>query len=353
MNPKVTELCGNPLFQLNLSIWMAQPKPENSPLRPIFYESGFGIYSIGLLLALPPDIKLIAEGSVPNHQSGAKPELVLVTTNRKKLCLLECKKSSFGVESTTAHQARTLMMLSGPIVAEVTAIAARGSVIGILAYLTRWDQVVGLYSTLASLKKELDNAKIDCGKFGCLGLISGEHAISVEYSDAFREQMGFKDKSPVKVIAIDDDTDPRPLYFIPYDPSVFNDQSAEEQKLCRRILFERFLSHVLSVIGSAPVPSEIVFTKEALLEAATLGIFRVWDDSEAKKCMRGLLRDFMSSLINSLSQDLKKFFEHDTKRGWVVRLDDNKNKEEILKQVSKFKPKEMDLGSEIQYELGL
>ena len=351
MNQKVSELCGDPLFQLNLAIWMAQPKPKHFPVRPIFHESGFEIYSIGPLLALPPDIRLIFEGSALCCQISAKPELVLAIASRKKICMLECKRSSFWINSTTAHQARTLMILSGPVAAEVMAIGPRGSVRGILAYLTRANQAMDLQSTLVSLKKELKGAKLESGECGCFGIISGDKAISMEYSESMKTLMGFSDASPVEVILLEDDTDPRPLYFIPYDPSVFNEQSGDEQRLCRRILFERLLGHILCKIGSTSIPSEVVFMKDELLEAATFGVYKIWDDKESKRYMRSLLRNFMDSFISYLNPDLRKLIEHDPQRGWVMRLEGYENHEEMIKQAIRFKPEGMDLAQQIPLEL--
>jgi hypothetical protein len=351
MSQKVSDLCGDSLFQLNLAIWMAQPKPKHFTVRPILYESGFEIYSIGPLLALPPDVRLIISESSLSYQVGAKPELVLVSANRKKICMLECKRSSFGIDSSTADQARTLMILSGPIVAEVMAIGPRGSVRGILAYLTRANQATDLQSTLASLKRAIKSLKLDSGECGCLGITSSDKAILMEYSDSVKTLMDFSDVSPIEIMSVEDDTDPRPLYFIPYDPSVFNEQSEDEQRLCRRILFERFLGHIFSRIGSSSIPSEVVFAKDELLEAATLGVYKIWDDKEAKRYMRSLLRNFMDSLISYLSPELRKLIEHDTQKGWVLKLDEYENLEEMMKQVSRFRPEGMDLTQQISLEL--
>jgi len=57
MNCRVEELCGDPLFQLNMAIWLSQSKPCDFGVRPIFYESGFRILSIGPRMSITPDIR--------------------------------------------------------------------------------------------------------------------------------------------------------------------------------------------------------------------------------------------------------------------------------------------------------
>jgi hypothetical protein len=351
MNQNIDRLCGDSLFQLNLSIWLAQPKPKDFAIRPIFHEIGFSIYSIGLLIALPPDIRLIVDNSNFEYQDAARPDLILATADRKRLCFLECKRSSFGIASTATEQARTLILLTGPIVTEVMAIGRRGSAQGILAYLTRKDQMKDLERTLEAISGEMTERKLETGKHGCFGIGSNEKALLIEYSDEMKKIMNFGDNSPIEILSIDKDTDPRPLYFIPYDPSVFNEQSEEERKICRRILFERFLGQIVSKLGSSITPSDVVLTRIEILKSVTFDLYDVWDDNEAKKHIRSLLRDFMVSLMDDLDSDMKRLIEHDPQRGWVFKLDSPIRQEEMIKQICKFKPEGTDLSKDIPPEL--
>ncbi len=74
MNQNINKLCKDPLFQLNLAIWLAQPQIEKYfYVYPIFYRSGVSIHSIPPLLALPPDIRLAISEKL-DCQEGAKPD---------------------------------------------------------------------------------------------------------------------------------------------------------------------------------------------------------------------------------------------------------------------------------------
>lgn len=81
----LNEICKDPLFQLNLAIWMTQSQPSTHfYIYPLFYDSGLSIYSISPLLALPPDIRLAVCDRIACQES-AKPDLVLELKKEKKI----------------------------------------------------------------------------------------------------------------------------------------------------------------------------------------------------------------------------------------------------------------------------
>jgi hypothetical protein len=349
MRAKIEELCADPLFQLNLSIWLAQPKPVGISVRPVFYLSGFNLMSISPLLALPPDIRLLLSEANIKFQDGASPDLILEAEEKTKLVALECKRSSFGADSSTAEQARTFLTLAGPIFTEVLGIGRRPSPPGVLCYLTRLDQKDLLEGTLMQLSQEINKINIETGNYGCLGIVPDGNAISLHYSDDMMSHLNFSDKSPVQILPIEQDTDPRPLYFIPYDPNI--DQSGKEQAISRRILYERFLGHILAKIGQAKAPCEIIYTSEQALLDVTFGLYEIWDDAEAKKHMRRLMNDFMNSLLNWLKPDLQEYLKHEKGKGWVLSIKTQQQYKEILNQVSRFKSETLDLEKTIEPSL--
>lgn len=346
MKEKLQELCSDPLFQTNLAIWLAQPKPGHFSVRPVLYQSGFKIFSIGPLLPLPPDIRLMTRESNIECQDGAKPDLILESDNRAKLLIMECKKSSFGYSSSTSGQARTLLLLSGPIISEVLAIGRRSSAQGILCYFTRSEHLAPLENTLGTLVQDMQKANLDSGDYGCLGIGPNDTAILLTYSDKMKSLLRFQSISPMEILSLENDTDPRPLYFIPYDPNI--EQSREEQALSRRILYERFLSHTLTKIGPAIAPCEIVLTGEEMLKAATFGLYDIWEDADARKHMRRLWRDFMDCLRNSLKEEQRNYMKYKPDEGWTLTFENRNVYEEMLTQISKFKPEFVDMSKTLE-----
>ncbi len=349
MNRQVEELCGDPLFQLNMAIWLSQSKPGDFGVRPIFYESGFGIRSIGPRLSLPPDIRLILNESKIDYHESAAPDIVLSNDNYTEICILECKKTSFGTGSSNILQANTLLIISGPAAPEILGVGLRGQSIGILAYMTRFGQVDTLQDTLEKLRADLSRINIESGEPGCFGIGCSSKTVNISYTANLRGAMNINYDSPVEVLSIDDDTDPRPLYIIPYDPSSINQHSREEEKICRRILYERFLSHVLCKVGSANVPAEIKIPIDEILNASTFHFFEIWEDRSVRKNFKSLLKEFMLGLKEYLADgDILNF---ETGVGWVITIKDNATHENIIKQIAKFRPESMALDKDLMPDL--
>lgn len=346
MNSHIEELCGDPLFQLNMAIWLSQSKPGGFGVRPLFYESGFSIHSISPRLSIPPDIRLILnEFGIKYHESAA-PDIVLSRDNHTKICILECKKNAFDIGSTNILQAYTLLIISGPAAVEVLGLGLRKKSGGILAYLTRSGQDDVLQDTLKKLKDDLSRINIDSGEPGCFGIGCDDNALYLKYTANLGQAMNIEDDSPVEVLSLDEDTDPRPLYIIPYDPSLFNQHSREEEKICRRVLYERFLSYVLCKVGSAEPPAEIIIPIDEILNISTFHLFEIWEDRNVRKNFRSLLKEFMMSLREYLGGgDMLNF---KTGVGWIIKIKDSATHENIIKQVGKFKPGDMELDKPIE-----
>ena len=348
MNQNVNELCKDPLFQLNLAIWLAQAQALSEPshIYPLFYKSELSIYSIGSLLALLPDIRLTVSGKI-DCQDGVRPDLVLKTKGTKKFCLLECKASSFSATSIKpASQARTLLLIAGPILSEVLALGTRGQNEGILCYFSGSNQIEPMEDTLRILAQEIEEVKLKSGEYGYFGIKPEQSEILLEYSEGIKNFLNLIRNSPVKILSFEEGTDPRPLYFIPYDPNI--QQTKQEQERCRRILFERILAHIISKIGGATIPSPITFTTEEILNSATFGVYEIWGDNEAKKHIRKLAREFLGNITSGIDDSLRKYINYESGIGWTFNLKDRGSYEEMLKQISKFKPETVDLSKRIE-----
>jgi len=348
MRENIKHLCGDPLFQLNIAIWLSQPIPEYFFIKPVFYQAGLSIYSISPSLTLPIDIRLIISESHVNAQDCVKPDLVLKSDKKPRFVIVECKKSSFGKLSSTAEQSRTLMLLSGPILSEVLG-GKISNITGILCYLTQFDQISPLERTLSELTDELKKVKLEPGKYGVLGIKPSDKYILLEYSDTLQSYLGLIEKSPVEVLAFDEETDPRPLYFIPYDPNI--SFSKEEQDFYKRILYERVLVYILSILGPAKIPCSFTITTIDVLTSVTLGVYEIWDDNEAKKNIRNLLKSFMQSLIGGLRDDLRPYIQYEPRKGWLFSIKTKNIYGEILAYLSKFKPENLDLSQDTEPEL--
>ncbi|MDI6869269.1 MAG: hypothetical protein QMD88_06780 [Coprothermobacterota bacterium] len=347
MSLNIDELCKDPLFQINLAIWLAQPQPlEDYYVYPLFYKSGLNVYSISPKLSLPPEMVLETSGKV-DCQGAAKPDLVLEAENKKKLCILECKASSFSPESSTAKQARTLLIACSNI-ARVLAISERGEHKAILCYLTGLGDIGLMEDTLTVLAEEVkEKTSLGSGNHGCFVMRPSQSAIQMEYSQNVKDFLNLERDPPVEVMELKENTNPHPLYFIPYDPNI--DQPKEEKKLCRRILFERILSYMISKIGGASVPSRITLTLEELLDNATFGIYEIWEDQSTKKYLRKLVQsNFLSEILKSIGESIRPTMPHGPDNELLFDLGDKATQEELLNHLQKFLPETLDLSKEIE-----
>ena len=117
--PALPELIRDPIFQLNVLLWLAQPLPSGDAITPLLHSRGFDVYALALRLSLPPDLLLVMRNGGFEVQVGVRPDIILAKESSGKFAITECKGSSFGNRSSTAHQARTLLALAGPRCHEV------------------------------------------------------------------------------------------------------------------------------------------------------------------------------------------------------------------------------------------
>ncbi|MEW6621411.1 MAG: hypothetical protein AB1422_19105 [bacterium] len=54
---KVSEVIKDPIYQLNLMLWLLQPLHDNYPLRPILKELGYELFAIGPSMPLSPELR--------------------------------------------------------------------------------------------------------------------------------------------------------------------------------------------------------------------------------------------------------------------------------------------------------
>lgn len=261
--------------------------------------------------------------------------------------MLECKSSSFGSESSTSNQARTFLLLAGPIISEILRIGKRGENKGILCYFIGSDNAELIDKTLKILANEIkDKTKFETGRFGCFVIKPSKSTIALEYSEDIKDFLNIVKDSPVDIVIFEEDTDPRPLYFIPYDPNV--EQTKEEQEFCRRVLLERILSNIISNIGSADSPVSITFTIVELLNSATFGLYEIWDDTNAKKHIKKLVKEFLINVKNSMDVSVRECLKYESQKGWIFDIENKEIQEELLKHLQRFKPENLDLSKKIE-----
>ncbi|MBM4033560.1 MAG: hypothetical protein FJ291_17495 [Planctomycetes bacterium] len=348
MTCKPDELIRDPLFQLNAFLWMAQPLPRGADVEPLLYRRGFAVWAIAPLLTVPPDLRLRAQERSVVLQASVSPDVIVAKKAEGRFALVECKAASFGPASSTAEQARSLLIAGGPRCAEVLAIATSTLSESVLAFVVPEDQLEGFATTLETLGGELSNAQLSPGPPCLLGLSLLPKAIAVRPDDKAAAFFGLH-RRPTPFIGIDAETCPRPLYFIPYDPDL--DQSPAEKRHCKRVLFERLLASVVAATGRAIPPSDLVLERDRLLNDAMFGTYANWQNPGARRHMRRLCREFMDAVMSSLEQIVPGALRFEPPGEWHLLVGDDQEQGRVLNALTRFSCEDLAVGARVEPEL--
>ena len=345
MSPKPNELIRDPLFQLNALLWLAQPLPKKCEINPLLYHKGFTVYAVAPPLPVPLELRLMAQEAQIEMQASVTPDVVLAHKGARKFAFAECKANSFGPTSSAAEQAQSLLVVAGPRAADVLGLAPGRVADSLLAFMTPQTEQGPLAKTLASLYKELNAAQIPAGKFSVLGLVLTEREVSIAIDD--QASAFFALPSGIDCfIRRAPDTDPRPIYFIPYDPDI--DQSPEERKFCRRVLFERIQSTLIAAVGHAHAPCALSLNSDKILNGAMFGMYEKWENRESAKHLRELCRKLMNALMQAVNCEAPNSITFQPGEGWKIILEHSEQQEKVLDALLRFSCVTLDLQTEPQ-----
>jgi len=348
MTCKPDDLVRDPLFQLNAVLWLTQPLPQGAEIRPLLHESGFGVWAIAPALAPPPDLQLRAKDRGVALQASTRPDVVIANSERGLFAVTECKASSFGEESSNAAQARSLLVVGGPRCSEVLAITPNDVSGTLVAFVLPEDQKTDFAPTLESLAGALSDAQLFPGTPCILGLLTSAVAISLA-ADAKGAHFFGLEQEPTQFLPIEENTCPRPLYFIPYDPD--HGQSSVEAQYSKRMLFERLLASAVCVAGRAKPPCDLLLEADGMLNDAMFGMYGHWEHRDARTHMRRLWRDFMKALASEVDRAVPGTTTYEPQAGWHVTIDDHDGHKSLLDVLTRFSCERLVVGPAPEPEL--
>lgn len=129
----------------------------------------------------------------------------------------------------------------------------------------------------------------------------------------------------------------RPLYFIPWDPSV--EQSPEEKALCQRILFERVLASAVSRAGRLRGPGQASFPLDHILEEATFDLAKRWRNRPDITQVVTAIRRFLENAIQKKAAHLPIEWDAPT-RTLRISLTSREGAEALRRALEEGKPAE-------------
>lgn len=337
------DLLKDPLFQLNTVLWLSQPLPGDNAIKPLLHEQGFSVYALSPLIPMPIDVRLSAQNNGITLNDSVRPDVILHRPADLRFVLLECKASSFGPQSSTSGQARALLVATGNRSAEVLGLRADQVTDSLLSYLVPNSENPKLSQTLSDLSKELSGKSIVSGSYSVFGLMIENNQLGV-HIDSIAGQFFSTNTGFNPFMALELDNDPRPLYFIPYDPDL--NQSESEKAFCKRVLFERIHSSIIAAIGRAHVPCEISFQNKKLLNDALFGMYDHWDNNDSSKNMKSLCKQLMTAILGAVNSQINGIMTYEQQSGWKISLKDNDQHEKALDALAHFSCESLDLKTE-------
>jgi hypothetical protein len=296
----MTDPSGDPLFQLNAVLWMLQPMPEDSSaVNAVLHYRGYAVRSMGQTLTADADLERLLAVKLDLRGAPA-PDVLASAPAGDSWPIFECKKSSFSPDSSTSGQASKILARGADL--SLTAGSPPGQRIGgCVVFVTREENAIELQKTLDQLRSTLETAgvlpapactvglRVEAG----VGLCA--HVALGSFPGAGGEALA---DDVIVVPAAAPEEDARPLYLVPFDPSV--EQDDEERLLCRRILLARGRAHAASILGRGPAQGTAVLQGPELIDLATYGLAKYWRDSNAREMAGQEILRFVKAALSSM-----------------------------------------------------
>ncbi len=264
---KTEALIRDPIFQLNILLWMAKEQPsDNYYVRPLFYELGYSIIYIEHPFAFPEETSNAMKDSGLDISTAQEPDLILGRKEDNKALYFEAKANSFFAASTSSRQARAHLVASGPVFSEV--LAPLDSCL--LCYVVPKDGLKRMSECLTTLTTELMTKELKPGLFSCHGLTFDGKQLVYSWDSAFKAHVGLTEDMTSVLNNIDEDTDSAPLVLVFSDEDCSN---TETRDFYRRVVIDQVRACLLCTLRSLPVGARYETTPDSILRRTTDGVF--------------------------------------------------------------------------------
>ncbi len=308
------------LFQLNSLIWASFPQPPDASLTPVIRNAGFTLWRIEQPLDASVAERARLNRASPQTQPNPVVDVVFYHAGNEIYTLIECKPSSFGVGSEWSPQARGLIVAGGNVSSRL---GLSGKHFGEVCYLVPADGVQSVDDTLIELSKQVTSQSFADCPTGPLGLSIKADGIYIGLSSPPKgiAQMPLKLIPEQRVMKVNADQDPRPLYVIPWIPDIQDDADLAAFK-------EKLRVQILSWLGRASVGGQNTLSFEELLNEVSRGVFQYWRD---KTSLTGRVLPMVSKVVAALFRDDSRvsMAKHEAKVTFNLEAD----REELMEKV--------------------
>ena len=277
---KTDDLLKDPVFQLNLLLWMAKEQPsECYRVRPLFYQSGFEIVYIEQPFAFTVQTLTAIQKSELSISLAPEPEMILGRPRDKKAIYLEAKANSFSPDSTTAKQARGHLLACGPDFGEVLAPLESCR----LCYVLPEDKREMMSDCLKTLADQLKQNSLKPGIFCIHGLSVRDGELIYSWDEEFQAYTGFEGTQTSILPAMKEDVNPSPLILL------FSDEDHHDpvmQDYYRNVVIQQVRACLLCELRAHQIAAIYSRTADQILAKTSGGFFQYYGRERQKSLMR-------------------------------------------------------------------
>lgn len=288
-------LIKDPLFQLNLILFLSMPVPDDAEIEPVLLKAGYSLLYIERPITVPPlsRAQLLDKGYQVNGQ--VCPEILLEHAPSYSFLVVECKTASFGPNSTTARQARGYLTLNGKGLSELVGKSSQETWSTTISYFSLNGEGTVILVTLEKLKKELQEISIE----------TAESVVSLEWllrsdgiylckSEGSGSPPGIDLDSPQRVLALTEGDDPRTLQLIPYSSNT----SGTVDNFNERVFLERLRSAIASLFANMKRSATQHPLDELIRQV--IPVWEQWKNPEETRHVRSKVRQIVGKMIHEL-----------------------------------------------------
>ncbi|MDP2898734.1 MAG: hypothetical protein Q8Q12_19525 [bacterium] len=281
---KTEALLTDPVFQLNLLLWMAKEQPSvDCRVRPLFFERGFKIIYIENPFPFPEETARAMRDLGLDISEAPEPELILGRERDSRALYFEAKANSFGIASPNSRQARAHLIATGPVFGEVLSPLKAC----LLCYVVPDGARKRMSECLIALSDELQSKGLKPGPFSCHGLAVSGTKIVYSWDSIFKDHVGATEDAVPIIDDVAEDTDPAPLLLVFSDEDCCN---IEMRDFYRRVVIDQVRAWLLSDLHSHALGEKYETSPDNLLTKTTDGVFQ-YLGRERQKGLRKLVRE--------------------------------------------------------------
>jgi hypothetical protein len=293
---KLDDLIRDPVFQLNLLLWMAKEQPSSAYIvKPVFFENGFRLLYIQQPFAFPQETINTIDSSDLDISKHPEPEVLLSRSADRRALSFEAKAESFSSGSTTARQARGHLLAAGDAFAEVFAPLESC----LLCYVLPEGRRDLMVECLAELAGQMTERDLSVGQWSVHGLSIDDGDLLYGWDDPFKQHSGIAEDFVAVITGLSEDTDPSPLFLV-YTVEDYPD--TENQNLLRRAMVNQIHAVLVCALNALSPTVEYERTAEAILTEMTDGVYE-YIGRERQKQMRRLVRQNVFRRIADFAKD--------------------------------------------------